>query len=97
MTTKAKGSRLIHFSSIESFFLYSWSVACEQALRLGEKQKKTWSWGGGEGGKKPGPSLLYTGGTYSKILRLNLEVHGTCYERLFEFGGLAAWSLVLNH
>ena len=88
MTTKAKGSRLIHFSS-KSFFLYSWSVACEQALRLGEKQKKKREVGGGEGGKKPGPSLMYTGGTYSKILRLNLEVHGTCYERLFEFGGLA--------
>ena len=62
----------------------------------GKTKKKTWSWGG-EGGKKPGPSLLYTGGTYSKILKLNLEVHGTCYECLFEFGGLAAWSLVLNH
>ena len=65
---------------------------------MGEKQKKNVKLeGGGEGGKKPGPSLLYTGGTYSKILRLNLEVHGTCYERLFEFGGLAAWGLVLNH
>ena len=63
----------------------------------GKNKKKNVKLGGGEGGKKPGPSLLYTGGTYSKILRLNLEVHGTCYERLFEFGGLAAWSLVLNH
>ena len=63
----------------------------------GKTKKKREVGGGGEGGKKPGPSLLYTGGTYSKILRLNLEVHGTCYERLFEFGGLAAWSLVLNH
>ena len=61
------------------------------------KKKNAKLGGGGVGGKKPGPSLLYTGGTYSKILRLNLEVHGTCYERLFEFGGLAAWSLVLNH
>ena len=49
VTTKAKGSRLIHFSSIESFFLYSWSVACEQALRLGEKQKKNVKLGGGGG------------------------------------------------
>ena len=64
---------------------------------FGRKTKKKREVGGGEGGKKPGPSLMYTGGTYSKILRLNLEVHGTCYECLFEFGGLAAWSLVLNH
>ena len=59
-------------------------------LSVWEKnKKKKREVGGGEGGKKPGPSLMYTGGTYSKILRLNLEVHGTCYERLFEFGGLA--------
>lgn len=65
---------------------------------MGAKQKNREVGGGrGEGDKKPGPSLLYTGGTYSKILRLNLEVDGTCYERLFELGGLAAWSLVLNH
>ena len=56
---------------------------------FGRKTKKKRGGGGGEGGKKPGPSLMYTGGTYSKILRLNLEVYGTCYERLFEFGGLA--------
>ena len=56
---------------------------------FGRKTKKKREVGGGEGGKKPGPSLMYTGGTYFKILRLNLEVHGTCYERLFEFGGLA--------
>lgn len=62
---------------------------------MGAKQKNR-EVGGGEGGKKPDLSLLYTGGTYSKILRLNLEVHGTCYVRLFEFGGLAAWSLVLK-
>lgn len=61
---------------------------------MGAKQKIV---KGGGGGKKPGPSLLYTGGTYSKILRLNLDVHGAFYERLFELGGLAAWSFVINH
>ena len=67
-------------------------------LSVWGQNKKIVKWGGGgEGGNKPGPSLHYTGGTYSKILRLNLEVHGTCYERLFEFRGLAAWSLVFNH
>ena len=34
----------------------------------GKTKKKREVGGGGEGGKKPGPSLLYTGGTYSKIL-----------------------------
>ena len=54
---------------------------------FGRKTKKKREVWGGEGGKKPGPSLMYTGGTYSKILRLNLEVHGTCYERWVRWTG----------
>lgn len=66
---------------------------------MGAKQKNREVEGRGGGGKKPGPSLLYTGGLVLMLRyeRLNLEVHGTYYERLFEFGGLPAWSLVLNH
>ena len=69
-------------------------------LSVWGQNKKIVKWrGGGGGGKKPGPSLLYTGGLVLMLRyeRLNLEVHGTYYERLFEFGGLPAWSLVLNH